>query len=91
MTRFFMGGLLLSGLLSLTGCGNQAAVDAANAFAEDVCACKKLDCAQATWKKHSEKLKSFEDARGSEDDKAAIIAAGKRAEGCITTLREAGK
>jgi hypothetical protein len=83
-----MGGALM---LSLLGCGNQAAVDAANAFAEDVCACKKLSCAQEMSQKHSEKLKSFEDARGSEDDKTKILDAGKRAQACITKLREGAK
>ena len=81
----------LPALFFLSGCGNQEAVDAAVNMSDAVCACKQLTCAQEMAKKHNERIEKFKDARGTEDDKAKILAAGKRAQACITALRDSAK
>lgn len=75
----------------LLGCGNQEAVDAAVNMSDAVCACKQFTCAQEMAKKHNARIEEFKDARGTEDDKTKILAAGKRAQACITALRDSAK
>lgn len=83
--------LTFGALVCFAGCSNKEAVDAANAMADAVCACKSLTCAQEMTEKHNDQIEKFKDARGTEDDSDKIKAAGKRAQKCITRLRDKAK
>jgi hypothetical protein len=71
--------------LLAAGCESEG-VRAANQMADEVCACKTVECAFKAANDGKEKLAKMQQSLGSEKDGQKVIAAGKRAAECIAKL-----
>jgi hypothetical protein len=86
MTRKLVVAMLVTVGLA-AGCGKNKAVQAAEDMADEVCACKDAACAAAAAKKGQEALMGMmKDARGTESDAKALLAAGERMQECVKKL-----
>lgn len=91
MTRHLRPLLALALLAAgAAACGQNEAVALVEAMARDVCRCADLDCAIQVEEQYYPKLKAIESsARGTEADKKAIEAAGRRLRECRAKLEPA--
>jgi hypothetical protein len=84
MTRTLL--VLTTFALLAAGCGKNKAVKATEDLADEVCACKDVQCAMDAAKRGTEKLMGMMDEKGTESDVDAIKAATKRMQDCMRDI-----
>jgi hypothetical protein len=77
---------LALGVFLLGGCGKNKAVQFTEDLANEVCACKDVQCAQDVVKKGADKMMEFKDEKGTESDLKAIQAASEKMQECMKKM-----
>lgn len=92
---YALASLTLGALFTVAGCGGSKAEDAVAAtekIADEVCACKDMDCAKAAMAKMDglkEKYGDIDETKVSEDVKKKMMAVVGKMTGCMMKLSKA--
>ena len=80
--------LTLAAVALAAGCGKNPTVSAVERMADEICACPDAACAREVHaRRMAELLEKHRDAKGTDGDRRAIEAAGKRMQGCMERLK----